>query len=195
MDHYEKVENLIRTKRLDSAIDFCEQELKKLPNSSFHKVIGKTMLDQTEELNLFIDQNFSDPKKISKTCAFYSELNGFSINWDKWFLNILAYDNKGNFYDDESEWLFEEFWGSNNPEYFIITGWGELQAAFQDYHSNEKYNIEEMQITAELTEFLIVLRLQQLFKYVITSARESGIIWSKVPWGVTAHDYHLILEI
>lgn len=195
MNYYDGIKKLIVNKKLVDAITFCQTELTKFPSSPFHWILGKDMLHLSTDLFDFIKGNFSNGTKLDQTEAFYSELNGFSINCDRWFLDIVAFDKIDDFQSEHSDWLCEGFWGSSNPEYFQITGWEKLQEVFKVYHDAKQYKSEQLRLIAELTEFLVILRLQELFEQTIFKARQEGLKWASVPWGVTAHDYFLIYEI
>ena len=195
MNYYDTVKKLIVEKKVPDAVMFCETELAKFPSTPFHWVLGKDMLHLSTPLRNFIDGNFSNSPQLTKTKAFYAALNGFSVNWDLWFLDIVAFDILDDYQNEESDWLGDAFWGSSSPEYFNITGWEKLQAAFKNYHEANQYADEQLKLIAELTEFLVVLRLQQLFEHTILDARREDVKWSAIPWGITAHDYFLIYEI
>ena len=180
---------------LEDSIEYCQYELSKTEPTDFHWIINKNFLHLENNLLDFLNYNFLNKPNITKTKAFYSELNGFSINWDKWFLDVVAFDQKGDFYSEDLDWICDGFWGSINPEYFTLTGWGVLQKVFDNYHKNEKYEINEEKKAAELTEYLVINRLQELFRKVILSERERKTDWAQIPFGITAHDYDLILEI
>ena len=79
-DYYENIKQLIETDELDKAILFSENELKKLPETDFHKLIDWdiTVIAETvcERINLFYDYASKDLEKVD---ALYCEMNGFTI--------------------------------------------------------------------------------------------------------------------
>lgn len=194
MECYETIKGLITQRKLVEAIRFCEAELAKFKSTQFHWILGKDLLNVSADLLTFIDHNFRDPFKLEKTRAFYSELNEFSINPDRWFFDIVAYDKIDDFQNEHSNWLLEGFWGSH-PEYFEIIGWETLQDIFKNYHERKAYRDKQLKKVSELTEFLVVLRFQELFEKTIRDAKRRKLKWAEIPWGITAHEYHLVYEI
>ncbi|WP_225000420.1 hypothetical protein [Cesiribacter sp. SM1] len=195
MEHYNNVKALIQSKKLTEAVQYCEDELKKYPSTDFHWILNRDLLHLKEELFRFIDINFGDKPQLLEAKAFYSELNGFSINWDKWFFDVSAYDTLEDYQDESSDWLGQGFWGSTDPEYLVVSGWERLQEVFKDFQKNKRYKDKQMSAVSELAQFLVVLRLQELFDKTISHGKQLGLKWANLPWGVTAHGYYLVYEI
>ena len=188
---YDEIKNFVHEGELVKGIKFAEKELKRLDKSDFHKIISRDFLHLANNLYSFIDSNFREDDKLDKTRAFYSELNGFSINYDKWFLYIQAHDTREDYHDESSDWLCDGFWGSHNPECFVLKGVREIRKAFKRYYKN-KNKSETLTKAATVCEYLVLMRLQELFDSVIHKGKENLKPWANLPWGITAHDYHII---
>ncbi len=207
----DKLDNLLQKDKIEEAIDFAETELKKLPITDFHKILNNDLLHLKSDLSncltsfynsaskfyigkkgllssIFKKKNTSHEKELK---AIYSELNGFTINYDRWFVNFFAY----SFYNgiEELDWLAEFEYDTEKS--LTITGFEELQTAFQDYIKNEKWNDEELKKSMEICELLVIIRLQQLYKQTFTEGKDKGLEWTTIPIIVTAHDYDMIYQI
>jgi hypothetical protein len=194
MENYDKVYELIFSGQLEKAKKICEDDLRKLPKSEFTCILNLSLTHLTDDLIAFLDSNFLNDAKLKKTKAFYTEMNCFSINYDKWYLQVSAYDKIESFHS-ESDWLCEEFWGSYSPEYFTIKGFESLQKAYQKYDNDEEDPERYIEESSEITEYLITIKLQELFLDVIGKGRILKKGWAMIPWGVTSHDSELLLEI
>lgn len=188
---YEEIRTFVKSGKLNEGIEFAEQRMKELGRSDFHSILGKDFFHLTRSLYKFLESNFADGDKLRQTKAFYTELNGFSINYDKWFLFVQAHDTREDYHDDTSDWLCDGFWGSHNPEYFVLKGLRRIRKAFGKYDKLQERS-ESLKKSATIAEYLVVMRLQQLFDVVISKGKQASRPWATIPWGVTAHDYFII---
>lgn len=204
---HSRIYDLIQKSEIDRAIELCEKTLSEIETTNFHNILDKNLLHLKEELIKYVEdfmsssemffkranRNFlnllissSDPKKQSLK-AIYCEMNGFSINYDLWFIDLFAFSSDNGIQD--TDWLAEFEYNSENS--FIITGFETLQEAFRDYHENEKYNDEGLEKATETCELLIILRLQELFRTAYQNSNEHS-KWKNIPIMATAHDYEII---
>ncbi len=187
-DLADDVKRLVEINKIDTAIDLAENELKKLPVTDFHKVLGRDFLSLTEELIEFITHFYKQAAKDIEVKAMYSEMNGFTINYDLWFLDLFAFKTCGGL--EDTDWLADyEF---SIEESMVLIGMEDIQAVYEDYMENEKWSDNNVENAMEICEIIIVLRLQELFKKSIDSARERKYEWSKIPVFATAHDYEIL---
>ena len=145
----DKLTALLEVNKLDEAIEIAEDELNKIPNTDFHNIIGKNLKHLTADLKKYIadfDQSTTNELrkkqgflksifgsgKQRKPVAFYCEMNGFTINYDRWFIDLFSYER---FETDDWDWL-SDFYDSSSKD-FTITGFEEIQTVFQDVHENE----------------------------------------------------------
>ncbi|MEK6152560.1 hypothetical protein WIW50_04845 [Flavobacteriaceae bacterium 3-367] len=195
-DLQDKLNEYVKQDDLDSAIQIAETELSTIPQTDFHQLIGMNLLHMESELNSFISKFYSTVKRkytfnfSKKLEAFYCEMNGFTINYDRWFIDLFSYSEIGL---DDYEWLadFEYHTGKS----LTLHGFENLQKVYEDVHTKEKYKIPEVKQAYEVAELLIILRLQELFRATYKSAKTEDLKWSNYPILVTAHDYEMIYRI
>lgn len=197
----DKLTELIEAKKLDDAIDLAENELRKIPETDFHKIIGKDLKHMTNDLKEFIQtfdktttevlkkkqgflKSIFGTKNNIKPAAYYCEMNGFTINYDRWFIDLFSFDK---FETGDWEWL-SDFYDSTAKD-LTINGFEEIQKVFQDVHENKRFEEPNIDKAYEVCELIVILRLQELFRETYKSCDSE---WTKVPMFVTAHDYEMI---
>ena len=191
MDISDKLYELVAEGKLENAVEIAENHLSNLPKTDFHKILGKNLLHLTENLVEFITKFYSDSIKEFDIKAMYSEMNGFSINYDLWYLDLFGFEICEGI--EDLEW-FGDF--DCATEYgMTISGFEDLQKVFQDYMENEKYNDAELEKVCEICELIIILRVQELFQASKNIAIEKKLNWSKIPLFATAHDYEIIYKV
>ncbi|SHM82915.1 hypothetical protein [Polaribacter sp. KT 15] len=192
----DKLNEYVKRNDLDSAIQIAESELSKISETEFHQLIGMNLLHLESELSEFISKFYSGVKlkytfSFTKNLkAFYCEMNGFTINYDRWFIDLFSFSEIGK---EDYEWL-ADFDNHTNKD-LTITGFEKLQKIYEDVYKNQKFNISEIEQAYEIAELLIILRLQELFRETYKKAKENGKKWSDLPMFVTAHDYEMIYKI
>jgi hypothetical protein len=195
-DLEDKLNEYVKRNDLDSAIKIAESELSKIPETEFHQLIGMNLLHLESELSEFISKFYSSVKLkytfsfSKKLKAFYCEMNGFTINYDRWFIDLFSFSEIGN---EDYEWL-ADFEHHTNKDLTII-GFENLQKVYEDVYRNQKFDIPEIEQAYEVSELLIILRLQELFRETYKKAKESKKKWSNYPIFMTAHDYEMIYKI
>lgn len=195
-DLEDKLNEYVKRNDLDSAIRIAETELSQISQTEFHQLIGMNLLHMELDLNEFISRFYSSVKlKYSlsftkRLKAFYCEMNGFTINYDRWFIDLFSFSEIGQ---EDYEWLadFEHHTKKN----LTITGFENLQKVYQDVYKNQKHEIPEIEQAYEVAELLIILRLQELFRETYKNAQANGKKWSEYPMFITAHDYEMIYRI
>jgi len=189
----DKLNEYVKQNELDSAIQIAESELSKIPQTEFHQLIGMNLLHLESELSEFISKFYSSVKLkytfsfSKKLKAFYCEMNGFTINYDRWFIDLFSFSKIGK---EDYEWL-ADFEHHTNKD-LTITGFEKLQKVYEDVYKNQKHNIPEIEQAYGVAELLIILRLQELFRETYKSAKSNGKKWIEFPIFVTAHDYEMI---
>lgn len=200
----DKLSELLESKKLDEAIAMAEQELKNIPTTDFHKILDKNVLHLTSDLAKhinefdkstkevlnkkqgFIKNLFGSGKEV-KPAAYYCEMNGFTINYDRWFIDLFSFENYSL---TDWEWLSEYYDSTAND--LTITGFEEIQKAFEDVHVNNRFEEPNIDKAYEVCELLVILRLQELFRQTY---RLNHGDWDKILMFITAHDYDLIFKV
>ncbi len=197
----DKLYALLESKKLDEAIALAEKELREIPTTAFHRILDRNLLRQASDLANYIaefDQSTTDvlSKKQSflktifgskdklRPVAYYCEMNGFTINYDRWFIDLFSFEK---FSSEDWDWLSDFYDSSTND--LTITGFEDIQAVFQDVHENNRFDEPNIDKAYEVCELLVILRLQELFR---ETYKDKTSKWAEIPMFVTAHDYELI---
>ena len=200
----DKLSELLENKKLDEAIAMAEQELKNIPTTDFHKILDKNLLHLTSELAIHIDKfdkstrqvlkkkqsfikNVFGLGKAIKPAAYYCEMNGFTINYDRWFIDLFSFENYSL---TDWEWL-SDFYDSTAND-LTITGFEDIQKVFEDVHENNRFDEPNIDKAYEVCELLVILRLQELFRATYKTNQGD---WDNIPMFVTAHDYEMIFNL
>ncbi len=195
-DLQDKLNEYLIQNDLDTAIQIAETELSKIPQTDFHQLIGMNLLNMESKLSAFISKFHSSVKLkytlsfTKKLKAFYCEMNGFTINYDRWFIDLFSFSEIGQ---EDYEWLSD--FEHHTRKDLTIYGFEKLQQVYEDVHKNKKFEIPEIDQAYNVAELLIILRLQELFGETYKNAKSNGLSWSKYPMYVTAHDYEMIYRI
>jgi len=181
----------------------AEQELKNIPTTDFHKIIDKNLLHLTSDLAKhinefdkstrqilkkkqgFIKNLFGSAKEI-KPAAYYCEMNGFTINPNRWYIDLFSFENYNL---TDWEWL-SDFYDSTAND-LTITGFEDIQKVFEDVHTNNRFEEPNINKAYEVCELLVILRLQELFRATYKTDQGN---WDNIPMFVTAHDYEMIFK-
>lgn len=200
----DKLSELLDSKKLDEAIAIAEQELKNIPTTDFHKILDKNLLHLTSDLAKHINEFDKSTKEVLKKkqgfiknlfgsgkevkpAAYYCEMNGFTINYDRWFIDLFSFENYSL---TDWEWL-SDFYDSTAND-LTIKGLEEIQKAFEDVHENNRFEEPNIEKAYEFCELLVILRLQELFRETYKMNQGD---WDKIPMFVTAHDYEMIYKV
>ncbi len=219
-DLLDKLSELLQENRLERAIELAESKLNELPTTEFHKVLDKNLLHLKPNLAIYLEtfnnsasnffKNKPDPKNIGflekifgkkkkviefnpnrNLKAVYCEMNGFSINYELWYIDLFAFDfYKGNNLEDLN-WLCDFKFKSENS--LTITGLEDLQTAFKNYMEDSEKNDENEKKSMEICQLIIILKLQELFKHTFIENKNKQ--WTEIPMLVTAHDYDMIYKV
>lgn len=200
----DKLSELLESKKLDEAIAMAEQELKNIPTTDFHKILDKNILHLTSDLakhinefdkstrqilkkkHGFIKNLFGSGKEI-KPAAYYCEMNGFTINYDRWYVDLFSFEKYSL---TDWEWL-SDFYNSTAND-LTITGFEDIQKVFEDVHENNRFEEPNINKAYEVCELLVILRLQELFRETYKTNLGD---WDNIPMFVTAHDYEMIFNV
>ncbi len=199
----DKLQELLDNKKLVNAIALAENELSRIPITDFHKILGRNLLHLTSDLINHIKEfdkstnavlkkrqgtikNLLRLGKDVKPAAYYCEMNGFTINYDRWYIDLFSFEKYSL---SDWDWL-SDFYDSTATD-FTITGLEDIQKAFEDVHENNRFQEPNIDKAYGVCELLVILRLQELFQKIYKTTRNE---WTTIPMFVTAHDYELIFK-
>jgi hypothetical protein len=129
----------------------------------------------------FHKKAMSQRKKI---VAMYFEMNGFTINPDRWFFSGFAYTNAGDVWD--LDWL--AYWDAETDDDFTLDGMEPVQAAFASLHSDAKRPLSVL-LAEEVAEHLVTARFMELIAAAHKAAKRRYDGLKGLPVLATAHDW------
>jgi hypothetical protein len=180
-----KIDQKIRKSEVDSAIQTLEKALASEPIDRFKSLIGKQFRNSPSSILRSLNKFIRDFDERGKLRAVYLEMNGFFINFDKWFFDFFGYST----YNDDPDdlvWLSDWQW-ENGP--ITLTGLEKIQRDFEWYHTSEIWKREEK---FDNGHSLAVLLVMVKFVALIKAAVESGPLAKPIPILATAHEFDTI---
>lgn len=174
--------------KLDPCIAFLEDGLRCLKSTPYHQILGKSFLDQAEDLAEWI-ADFSRKADAANVglAALYLEMNGFTINPDEWHCHLFGYKTAGDVWD--LEWLSS--WDAENRGRFVLRGMEDVQQAFSDLHTAKEQSLGT-QLAEEVTEHLVTARFMQVVAAAHERAKANFRGLDGMPVLATAHDWDTV---
>jgi len=176
----------------EKALQTAETELKKIPATDFHDVLGKPLTVQANDLAIWVENFYQVASKKTKIKTLYFEMNGFDINTDLWYLDGFTYNKDGGLDLDDMDWLtdFETDSQTETGTIFIIEGYEKLQTAFETI----KLKDDNLQNARDWCEHIIIARFMELMRTAHLVANKQKMKWATVPIYFTVHDYDIIIR-
>jgi hypothetical protein len=202
-DLEEELQKLIDNDKLSEAVQLAENELSKYKGTDFPKIIGKNLLNQVEEFEKYLDSVFRKMKMRSSiknffkiqekfsTKAIYATINGFSINYDLWFVDFFKFDFIGAL--DDLDWLADGQELSINP--FVLKEFKDIQQIYKVHHENKMYEYDEHEEAADICDYVVILRFYELFIEVVNKGKLKNKEWAKLSVWMGSHDCELTYRI
>lgn len=170
------------------AFEIGERELSKLPESDFHNILGKSLLNQTDNLVHWIDYFYNAISKKGKIATLYFELNEFDINTDEWYITGFGFKQDGGL--EDLEWLTDVSTELMTREEFNLHGLEALQKAFEKFAKGNKANRD----ARDWCEHLIIARFLELMRAAHLTAKSKQLKWSEIPVYCTEHEYDFVYK-
>ncbi|KQT35996.1 MULTISPECIES: hypothetical protein [unclassified Methylophilus] len=186
MSHWQAVYENFKNNNVARAISQLEEFISSHDAQKFACVVGASFLNHPSsvlaELNRFIEAN----EKQFDVKSVYFEMNGFDINYDRWYFDLFAYSSYSPNFDD-TDWLCE--WQSAPWPQFELTGMAAAQEAFAWYHEKRIWKSQpDFKPIYEAAMLLIMAK----FAGYIGSALRAGHLAKSIPILVTAHGFESI---
>jgi hypothetical protein len=110
--------------KLAACIERLEEAMQALRKTPYHEVLGRNFLHQTDAAAKYLTDFHRNASKKISVAAMYFEMNGFTINPDRWYFDGFAYETAGDIW--ELEWLAH--WDADTDnEQFTLTGLESVQ--------------------------------------------------------------------
>jgi hypothetical protein len=172
------------------ALEYLESGLRSIQETTYHKVIGRTMLGQDRDRDAAYTLAIlgEEMSKEIDLAAMYVEMNAFADNTDQWYFSGFGYNKHQEGWN--KEWLAH--WDSHPEMAFPITGWEDIQEVFAEHFCDTELPLQ-MQLARDIAEHLVFVRYIEL----ILAAAEQARKWRKlrVPLYAGAHGFGIEVAV
>ena len=174
----------------EKALQFAENELRKIPPTEFHFVLDKSLLDQANDLASWTENFYTLATNKNKVETLYFEMNEFDINTDYWYIDSFAFENDGGHDLENMDWLsdFDTDSQTETKTVFKIDGYEKLQKAFESID----LETDDLQNARDWCEQIIIARFMELMRAAHLNAKNRNLNWSKIPIYFTEHSYEFV---
>jgi hypothetical protein len=176
--------------KLLECIRSLEDGLRSIRETPYHAVLCRDFLHHLEDTAQFIAAFFASASRTSPIGAMYFEMNGFTINPDRWYFNGFAYEKGGDIWDLTWSTDWPTPWDHETDE-FTLTGMEEVQSAFGKLFCDEKQPLG-IRLAGEIAEHLVVARFDELIETAHRVAKERCPQLDGFPVLSTAHDWDIL---
>ena len=194
----EKINPYLEKLDFEKAVEIATTELKKLPETDFHTILGVTLTEQAEEIADWIDEFYQKASKKKKVKALYFEMNEFDINTDLWFFDGFSYSKDGGLDLDDMDWLCDYNTDSQTEmkAVFGIEKLEKLQTAFSEIEEKEENEewTDEFQDARDWCEQIIIAKFMELMRAAHLIAKRKQYLWAKIPTYITEHGYDFVVK-
>jgi hypothetical protein len=167
------------------AIQFLEGLLAKEETDRFKGLIGHGFANPPGSILLGLNDFIRGCNERFDIRAVYLEMNGFDINYDRWYFDFFGYAQYGADPED-LEWLCH--WQSPRWPEFTLEGLEVDQKDFEWYDVNEIWKDKKFARAKELAVLLVMSK----FVSLIQAAVQAGDLARPLPVLATAHDFDII---
>lgn len=181
---WQTVDTYLRRNDIDGAAADLESRLRKVATDRFASLADSHFTNEPRQVLAHINEFLDACKARFDVRAVYLEMNGFDINYDRWYFDSFAYDDYPDDSDDV-EWICD--WTSPAWQTFTLTGLEQTQDDFRWYMENAVYDLKTHDDEKELATLLVMVRFVQL----IHASLGSGTLACPVPLLATAHDFDI----
>jgi hypothetical protein len=186
MSHWQSVDQYFRRNDIVGAVAMLENFILERPAQRFSCLPGASFSNPHSaiigELNRLIEAS----QKRFDVKAIYLEMNGFDINYDRWYFDLFAYSTYSPNVDD-TEWLCD--WHSDNWPQVELSGMASAQEAFAWYHDERVWRSQpEFKPVYEAAMLLVMAK----FAAFVGSVLKSGRLVKAIPILATAHDFESV---
>jgi hypothetical protein len=174
--------------KLIACISLLEEGMRALHKTPYHDVLGRDFLHQTNPAADYLIKFHRNASEKIDVAAIYFEMNGFTINPDRWYFDGFAYETAGDIWD--LDWLASWDADTENDQ-FTLTGMESVQEAFARCFCDESQPLS-VKMAAELADHLVNARFMQLIAAAHYVAKRSCQALDGLPVLATAHDWDTV---
>jgi hypothetical protein len=183
MNLWQITDDYIRSNDVHGAISTLEKFLASHDAHHFSSLIDAQFMnpraDILGQLSSFIEMCERD----FKVEALYVEMNGFDINYDRWYFDLFAYSTYTRDFD-QTEWLCD--WQSERTDAIQLDGMELGQKAFAWYHKKRIWKSHPALKPIYDASMLLVMSKFCLFVGEVIAA---GALSKRIPVLATAHGF------
>jgi hypothetical protein len=181
-DLWKTVDTYLRSDDIDGAATDLETRLRAAASNRFASLADSHFTNSPHRVLAHINDFINACQAQFDVRAVYLEMNGFDINYDRWYFDSFAYNEYSDDPDDV-DWLCD--WASPDWDSFTLTGLEQTQDDFRWYMENRIYDRKTHDVEKEIATLLVMVRFVQLIRSSLTS----GTLAASVPLIATAHDF------
>jgi len=184
VDLWQTVDTYLRSNDVDGAATDLESRLRATATDRFISLTDSHFTNAPRDVLTHINQFIDACQRQFDVRAVYLEMNGFDINYDRWYFDSFAYTE----YSDDPEdmdWLCD--WTSPDWEQFTLHGLEQTQDNFRWYMENKIYDRKTHDAEKEIATLLVMVRFVQL----VRSSLDAGTLSCAIPLLATAHDFDM----
>jgi hypothetical protein len=176
--------------KLQQCIRALEEGLRGVRETPYHAILGRDFLHHREEVARFVGEFFKSARSDGPVGAMYFEMNGFTINPDRWYFNGFGYRTGGNIWELTWDLGWLTPWDVETDE-FTLSGMETVQNAFAQLYCDENQPLS-VTLAAELAEHIVVARFNELVGEAHKLAKENCLDLAGLPILSTAHDWDVL---
>jgi hypothetical protein len=184
LELWQTVDSHLRSGDVQGAARYLESELRTTAKDRFASLANAHFTNSPRDVHAHIAEFVAACQRKFEVRAVYLEMNGFDINYDRWYFDSLGYTEYSEDPDD-MEWLCE--WTSPDWKQFTLTGLEQTQDDFRWYMENKIYDRKTHVAEIEIATLLVMVRFVQL----IRSSLDVGPLDFSIPLLATAHDFDI----
>ncbi|WP_442509659.1 hypothetical protein SH528x_001247 [Novipirellula sp. SH528] len=184
VDLWQSVDTYLRANDIDGAASHLETLVRSENSDRFTSLADSAFTNPATSVLEHVNTFLSACAPQFDLRAAYHEMNGFDINYDRWYFDSFGYADLTDDPDDV-DWLCD--WNSPDWETFTLTGLEQTQDDFRWYMENKVWEKKTHETAKEIAVLLVMVRFLQL----VQSALSSGSLAASVPILATVHDFDM----
>jgi len=168
VDSWQVAHDNIVSSNVEKAITKLSEYISNAGISEFLPVLSLEFSIKNTDLNTLVVNFLTECKKKFEVKSIYLEMNGFDINYDRWYFDYFAYNTVSHDLED-IEWLCE--WQSDNWPETELSNSENSRSVFEWYHENNIYETDENH--REVYDACMLLVHCKFIQYVNSSLKSS----------------------
>ncbi|MBN1910992.1 MAG: hypothetical protein JW818_14700 [Pirellulales bacterium] len=181
---WQTVDTYLRANDVDGAATYLESRLRDATDR-FSSLADMQFTNLPHDVLAHINGFLTACQDEFDVRAVYLEMNGFDINYDRWYFDSFAYTKYSDDPDD-LDWLCD--WSSPNWVQLTLNGLEQTQEDFRWFMENKIFENKTHDEEKEYATLLVMVRFVQL----IRSSLDAGALQCSVPLLATAHDFDVL---